>query len=104
MMNDGWSPDTDNGLGGVLVGTAVLHAQHSVVKLLVKRGADVNRPASESGVFAVAQRGDMPMLKLLVQYGVDLHASIRIDGQPRILYLARRYGHIEMVAWLEQRL
>ena len=62
-------PNLESALGVTLLETAVLLNLPSVVEQLLKHGGD---PNLDNSLPYAAERGDMPMIQLLLEYGADI--------------------------------
>lgn len=85
----GWTP----------LGYAVHNCHDDVAKYLVEKGADVNNTSiSISFLMDVAQKGDLDMVKFLVEN--DANVNLEDDmGKTALIYAAAN-GHFEIVKYL----
>ncbi|USN56636.1 MAG: ankyrin repeat domain-containing protein [Candidatus Peribacteria bacterium] len=54
------------------------------VKLLLEAGADVNRYAPESLLTKAVKKGDKDIIRLLLEYGIDVNVKDLGGGSPLI--------------------
>lgn len=78
--------------------TAAHVVHHGIVKLLLRRGADVNgclqANISFKAVHTAAERGDLEMVKTLIEYGCDIYD---VDGGRGRLGIAVMIGPKQIV-------
>jgi len=88
----------DEEKGGIpLIYLASMSGHAKMVRLLARRGADVNacKRNGASSVFIAAQAAHLDVLKALIQVGADLNLARRVDRATPLFKCAQK-GHVEV--------
>jgi len=77
----------------------------AVVKLLLRKGANINKPASDDGstpLYIASQNGHEPIVSLLLKKGADINKATSNHGTTP-LFIASQNGHDRIVNLLLQK-
>src|SRR5882757_4642262 len=79
---------------------AIIHGHFNVVELLVKSGANVNKPNNnlETPLGLAAHHGRLDIAQLLLKSGSSIHFQDSIGSTP--LHRAAEHGHLDIVVLL----
>jgi len=101
FVRSGFPPDVRDKSGVPMLCLAARSRHHSIVELLLERGADINAQSDDRGYSALldaAQQGDDTLLHFLLDRGADPDAHSK-DGQTALILAVGRTD-IPMVAML----
>ncbi|KIH91135.1 hypothetical protein SPBR_01276 [Sporothrix brasiliensis 5110] len=104
FLSHGAEVDTIGGRGTALQIAASEPGRFKLVQLLLRKGADVNSPATVPGgrtaLQAAAGSGDEQTVELLLQMGANVNAPAYRRGGCTAVQAAARSGHLAMVKLL----
>jgi ankyrin repeat protein len=92
--------DATNQAGETLLMMAALRSQHTAMRTLIERGAQVNR-AGWTPLHYAASGGDLPAVKLLLERGAGINAVAPNGNTP--LMMAAGFGLIDVADFLAGR-
>jgi serine/threonine protein kinase len=100
---DAFHIDDTNALGQTALHIAAFTGRHTMVELLAKSGADVNKPQHANNttpLMAAVRRGYLQVVEVLLRYGADI-AAVDSAGSTA-LRIAKAKQHDNIVALLMQ--
>lgn len=109
LLKAGADPESKNYGGWTLLEYATEQKDEDLVRDIIQRTAakgtaqsDSERSAKAEALAKAAERGDVSMLKLLVEQGADIN-GINRWGSETALMKAAYYGHADAARWLIDR-